>query len=46
MALVVKEMQETRIQYLDQEDHPEEEIATHRSILTWKMPQAEESGEQ
>ena len=34
MALVVKEMQETRIQYLDQEDHPEEEIATHLENAT------------
>ena len=41
----MQEMQETWIQYLDQEDHPEEEIATHSSILVWKIPQAEEPGE-
>ena len=41
----MQEMQETWIQDLDQEDHPEEETATHSSILAWKIPQAEEPGE-
>ena len=29
-------MQETRIQFLDQEDPVEKEMATHSSILAWK----------
>ena len=41
----MQEMQETWIQYLDQEDHPEEETATHSGILAWKIPHAEEPGE-
>ena len=30
--------QETQIQYLGQEDLLEEEMATHSSILAWKIP--------
>ena len=37
-------MQETRVQYPDREDPLEEEIATHSSILAWKIPWTEESG--
>ena len=39
-------MQETRVQALDQEDPLEEEIATHSSILAWKIPWTEEPGRQ
>ena len=50
MALAVKnspaneEMQDMQVRSLGQEDPLEEEMATHSSILTWKIPQTEESG--
>ena len=31
-------MQETGVQSLSQEDPPEKEIATHSSILAWRVP--------
>ena len=31
-------MQKTWVQSLDQEDSLEEEMATHSSILAWKIP--------
>ena len=34
--------QEMPVQVLDQEDPLEEEIATHSSILAWKIPWTEE----
>ena len=37
------ETQETCVQSLGQEDSPEEEMATHCSILAWKIPWTEES---
>ena len=37
-------MQETQVPSLDWEDPLEKEMATHSSILTWKIPQMEESG--
>ena len=39
-------MQETQnmVQYLSREDHLEEAMATHSSILTWKIPRTEEPG--
>ena len=37
-------MQETRIQYLDWEVPLEKEMATHSSILAWKIPWIEEPG--
>ena len=37
-------MQEMQIQSLDPEDLLEEEMATHSSILAWKMPWTEEPG--
>ena len=37
-------MQETRVKSLGQEDSLEKEMATHCSILTWKIPWTEESG--
>ena len=37
-------LQETRVQSLGWEDLLEKEMATHSSILAWKIPWAEESG--
>ena len=37
-------MQETRVQSLCQEDPLEKEMATHSSILAWKIPWTEEPG--
>ena len=37
-------MRETRVQSLGREDLLEEEMATHSSILAWKMAWTEESG--
>ena len=37
-------MQETWVQSLGQEDPMEEEMATHFSTLTWKIPLTEEPG--
>ena len=40
----VQETRETRVQPLGWEDPLEEEIATHSSILAWRIPWAEEPG--
>ena len=40
----MKETQEMWVRSLDQEDSLEEEIATHSSILVWKIPWTEEPG--
>ena len=48
MAQMVKNLptvQETCVQSLGQEDPLEEEVATHSSILAWKIPWSEEPGE-
>ena len=37
-------MQDTQIQSLGQEDPLEKEMATHFSILVWKIPRTEEPG--
>ena len=37
-------MQETRVQFLGQEDPLEKEMATHSSILAWDIPWTEEPG--
>ena len=37
-------MQETWVQSLGQEDPLEEEMATHSSILAWRIPGTEEPG--
>ena len=37
-------MQETWIRSLDQGDPLEKEMATHSSVLAWKIPWTEESG--
>ena len=38
----MQEMQETWVRSLGQEDFLEEEIATHSSILAWRIPWTEE----
>ena len=40
----VQEMEETQVQSLGQEDPLEEEMATHPSILAWRIPRTEEHG--
>ena len=37
-------MEETQVQSLDQEYLLEKEMATHSSILAWKIPRTEEPG--
>ena len=37
-------MQEMQVQSLGQEDPREEEMATHSSILAWRIPWTEEAG--
>ena len=37
-------MQETRVQSLDQEESLEKGLATHSSVLAWKIPRTEEPG--
>ena len=37
-------VQETQVQSLDREDPLEKEMATHSSILAWKIPWTEEPG--
>ena len=47
MAQTVKNppaMQETQVQSLRREDPLEKEIATHSSILAWRIPQTGEPG--
>ena len=38
-------IQETQVLFLAQEDPLEQEMATHSSILAWKIPRTEEPGE-
>ena len=47
MAQTVKDlpaMQETQIRSLGREDPLEKEMATHSSILAWRIPLTEEPG--
>ena len=37
-------IQEIRVQFLGQEDTLEKEMATHSSILAWRIPRTEEPG--
>ena len=37
-------VQETRVRFLGWEDPLEEEMATHSSILAWRIPWTEEPG--
>ena len=41
----MQEIQETRVQFLSQEDPLEEGMATHSSILALEIPRTEEPGE-
>ena len=41
----MQETQETCVRSLGQEDPREEEMATHSSILAWKITRIEEPGE-
>ena len=41
----MQEPQETQVQSLGQEDPLEEGMATHSSILAWRIPWTEEPGE-
>ena len=40
----MQETQETQFQSLDQEDPLEEGMATHSSVLAWRIPRTEEPG--
>jgi len=40
----MKEMQEMRVRSLSQEDPLKKEMATHSSIIAWKIPLTEETG--
>ena len=40
----MQELQETQVLSLGQEDLLEKEMATHSSILAWRIPQTEELG--
>ena len=40
----MQEPQETQVQSLAWEDHLEEDMATHSSVLAWKIPWTEEPG--
>ena len=47
MAQMVKSLpatEETQVQSLGQEDHPEKGMATHSSVLAWRIPWTEEPG--
>ena len=47
MAQIVKNVpavQENQVQSLGQEDPLEKKMATHSSILAWKIPWTEETG--
>ena len=44
MIPAMQEMQKTQIQFLEWEGPLEEEMATHSSILAWKVPWTEEPG--
>ena len=47
IRLPMQETEETQLQFLLQEDSLEEEIATHSSIIAWKIPWTEKpSGSQ
>ena len=37
-------MQEMQVRSLGQEDPPEEDMASHSSILAWRTPRTEEPG--
>ena len=44
ICLPMQDMQDTLVLSLGGEDPLEEEMATHSSILAWKVPRTEETG--
>ena len=40
----MQETQETQVRSLDQEEPQKKEVATHSSVLAWKIPSTEETG--
>ena len=44
MVRYLPAMQETRVQSLGQEDPLEKRVASHSSILAWRIPWTEKSG--
>ena len=44
MVVNLSAIQETQVQSLSQEDPLEKRMATHSSILAWKMPWTEDPG--
>ena len=44
LVKILTAMQKTQVQSLGREDPLEEEMATHPSILAWRMPWTEEPG--
>ena len=40
----IQELQETKVRSLSQEDPLEEGMATHSSIIAWRLPWTEEPG--
>ena len=44
MAKDLSAMQETQVRSLDWKDPLEEEMATHPTLLTWRIPWTEEPG--
>ena len=44
MVKIPPAMQETRVQSLGQKDSLEKEMASHSSILAWRIPRTEEPG--
>ena len=43
-SLLLPAMQQTGVQSMDQKDPLEEGMATHSSILPWRIPRTEEPG--
>ena len=44
MVKILNEVWETQVRFLDQEDLPKKEMATHPSILAWRIPGTGEPG--
>ena len=44
LPIMQEEMQEIGVRFLSREDSLEEEMATHSSILAWRIPWKEEPG--
>ena len=45
ISLPMQETQEIQLRSLGQKDSLEEEMATHSSILAWRIPQTEKPGQ-